>query len=274
MRRRVTGGAVLSVGLAGAVAGIAAATDLLEIDIVRFDASGTILHEIYFEANRDGATTCDLVTPLGTYVCTDVGGRFRAEPAFFDEHVDLTFAEVQSIVSSPWTVTWDAGAGQTVATLELGPITIEDVPAIPSLTAPVDGEVIEVPADPNPPVVTWMYDGISDPCEAQPDHVVVIFTDQESIWDATTVIDSGELACTETSWEPSEALPEGIWFTAVVNALSFRDVPDGITVVEGDWPLENTDWLQLYGADRVHNEVIPVERSSWSEIKARHRDPR
>ena len=33
-------------------------------------------YDILMIANKDGATTCELVTPLGTYACIDVGGEF------------------------------------------------------------------------------------------------------------------------------------------------------------------------------------------------------
>jgi len=248
----------------------ARATSFLEIDIVRHEATGTVLHEVWFGANKDGATTCELATPSGAYVCLDVGGGFRPEQDFFDNHRDLSFAALEAAIASVWTITWDAGPTQSMATIDFGIVLAADFLALPILTSPIDGMPIEIPGDPNPPTIEWMYEGIGDPCIAQPDYVAVNVTDHAQWWLATAEQESDELPCDVTSWTPDVPLGEGTWFTRVVNNLSFRPVPEGIDVTEGSWTLENGDWLQLLSADMSQNVVVPTVSSSWSAVKARY----
>jgi len=269
MRQRAVVAALIPVLAAVVWSAAARATNFLEIDIFRDEATGSSFHEIWFGANKDGATTCELATPSGAYSCVDVGEGFLPEQAFFDDHRDLSFAALEAAIASVWTITWDAGPTQSIATIDFGTVLEADFLAVPILTSPVDGMPIEIPADPNPPTIEWMYEGIGDPCAAQPDYVAVNVADHALWWLATAEQESDELPCDATSWTPDLPLGEGTWFTRVANNLSFRPVPDGISVTEGSWTLENGDWLQLHSVDKSQNLVVPTESTSWGAVKAR-----
>ncbi len=247
----------------------ASADNFLEVLFDKHEASGSIfLYDIFaLAANKDGATTCELVTPTGTYSCINVGGEFLAEQSFRDDHMDMSFAGLTAAISGNWTLTWDEGLPtQTVATISFGTVLESDFKLVPTLTAPVDGVPIEIPGDPNPPTIEWNY-GTTLPCDAQLDAVEVALIEQ-----AGTEISSGELPCDSLSWTPPSPLTEGTWFSRVANIITdYRLVPDGIDIVEGTWPIENSDWLSLRSIDLSQNEVVPTESSSWGAIKALYR---
>jgi hypothetical protein len=58
----------------------ASATNFLEIAFDKYETSGSVfVYRILMAVNKDGATTCELVTPNGTYAFADMGGEFWPE---------------------------------------------------------------------------------------------------------------------------------------------------------------------------------------------------
>jgi hypothetical protein len=240
----------------------------LEIVIDKHEVSaGLYYYDILIGANKDGAVSCELVTPAGTFSMIDIGGEFYPEPGYNDDHTDMDYIELIGVISGDWTITWDAGGpSQTIATITFGAVPEGDFLPVPILIYPIDGEPIEIPGDPNPPTIEWYYEGISNPCNAQTDAIEVF------LWDyGSTVISSDELLCSLISWTPPSPLAEGAWIVEVQNSISdYRLVPDGITIVEGTWDIENEDWLALQSIDISRNEVVATESSSWGAIKAQY----
>ncbi len=259
MRQRLVGIVAIAVLLSGIWATTVLAENFLEAGIDKYESSGSFVYDVFMEANKDGATTCQLVTPIGTYSFTDVGGAFRPEQDFFNDHIGLSFAGLQAAIAQACTMIWDAGPTQTVVSIDFGTISESDFLLIPTLTAPLDGVPIEIPRDPNPPTIEWTNGSAPRFC----DFALVFLADQQMWWNAQTLIVSGELSCNTTSWTPASPLTEGTWFITVMNAYAARDVPVGITVVQGTWPLDNSDWLDLSSIDRSQNELVPAESSSW-----------
>jgi hypothetical protein len=269
MQRRLiqlTAVVVLSIGWIGT----AHAIGYLEIVFSRGEVSeNNVVYGISVRANKDFATTCELTTPNGTYSLTDigyVGGDFSPDQSFTDDHTGMSFAELTAVTAGTWTLTWDAGAAQTVAAISFGVVQENDFPLIPELMAPVSGMPIKIPGDPNPPTLEWTY-GSTPPCTAQPDAVEAAILPS-----AGAPRSSGYLPCNALSWTPPSPLEEGTWFSIVVNHLrDYRHVPDGIEIVEGTWTIENDYWLSLYSGDISENEVVPTKARSWGAIKALYR---
>lgn len=254
------------------LATVASAENILEINFDKYEATGGVFrYDIFMEANKDGATTCELVTPTGTYSFIDMGGMFRPNQQFIDDHVDLDFAGLTNAISGDWELTWDAlDPDSTIATISFGSVPENDFMPVPILSAPIDGDTLLIPGDPNPPNVEWNY-GATPPCEEDPDFVEVLLTDL-----AGTEYSSDELSCLTTSWMPPSPLIVGIWFFQVQNTIAYRDVPDGIDIEVGTWTLENADWLDLRSIDTaqivVKNVENPAKSTTFGAIKALYRE--
>ncbi len=222
----------------------AAAQDInfLEISLVRYEVQGgDTLHDIVVSAGKDSATTCELVTPIGTYSCINVGGSFQPQQDFIDDHSGMSFAGLEAVISTFWTLTWDAGPAQTVVNITFGTVLENDFLPFPTITAPVNKAPIEIPPDPNPPTIEWTNEPSPSPCNSQ----FIFLIDQ-----AGTVYSFDEISCVDTSWTPSLPLADGIWNYIIARATDYRDVPVGLDIVEGTWPLENSEWLALVSIDR------------------------
>ncbi len=265
MQRRVFSVSVIAVLVSTIWTTTAPAENFLESGILRYDTNEGLRYDVFIDVNKDGATTCELGTSSGSYSLSYLGGAFRPGQDFFDDAIGLSFADLEDWISVAWTLTWDPGPEQTVVTIEFGTIEEGDFPSLPVLTEPPDGDSIEIPGDPNPPTVEWI--NITGPPDC--DFASVFITDEPMWWNAQDRRESDELSCTTTSWTPPEALPNGTWYVTVINGYDAREVPVGITVVEGTWSLDNEDWLVLGSIDGP--QVVPVKPISWSAIKAGYR---
>jgi len=243
MRRCVVRIAAAAILLFGIWTTIACADNFLESGILRYvnETEDDIEYNVFMTVNKDEATTCQLETPSGTYSFTDEGDAFRPEPAYLDDYIGLSFADLEIQIAEAWTLTWDAGPTQTVVTIDFGTIAVSEFLPFTELTAPAGGGPIEIPGGPNPPTIEWINGSGPPDCG----FATAFLTDQKPWWDSQTRIDSDDQSCTTTSWTPASPLSDGSWFVTVLNGTDVRDVPVCITVVEGEWPLDNEGWLNL-----------------------------
>jgi hypothetical protein len=240
----------------------------LEVVFTKYDSGGSVfVHAIFMSADKDFVTTGELVTPLGSYALVEEAGEWRPEEQFNSDHADLSFDELTAAISGGWTLTWDAAipAMRTVASISFGSVPSGDFRPVPTLVAPEDG----VPLETSTPTMEWAYD--MDPCVAQIDFAVNV--SDHPTPDTGTDYGTGELPCTATSWTPPLLSPGRFWYFRVANQLSYRDVPDGITIIEGSWTLENSDWLALQSVDGAAcflPESVPTQPVSWGAVKIRY----
>jgi hypothetical protein len=257
---------IVCVLLTSAVTAAASAENFLEITFDTYEGpGGAHLYDVFaVGANKDGATTCELVTPSGTYAMSDVGGGFMPGQSFDDEHTGLSFAEFAAAIEGGWTLNWDVD--ETVVTIDFGTVLQDDFWPVPTISAPLDGAPIQLPGDPNPPTIEWTYE--TSACEAQLDYVTVNLFEESG-----AEVQSGELEdCSTLSWSPSEPLAEGTWLIRVENVnAGARDVPDGLDIVGDPWVLENEGWLSYRSIDSSHNAVVLAETTSWGGIKTLYR---
>ena len=57
-------------------------------------------------------------------------------------------------------------------------------------------------------------------------------------------------------------------FVVSVIDADYRNVPDGIEIVENSWYLENDSWLSMRSSDMSQNVLVPTQSISWGAIKA------
>ena len=119
-------------------------------------ANPTAPYRFFMAANKVGAVTCSLATPLDTYAFGKEGEVWYPEQRFLDDHASLDFTMVTIIILGNWLLTWDAGLGATETTclIEFGTIQEDEFPLVPIITMPPDGATIINP-DPNPPMIAW-----------------------------------------------------------------------------------------------------------------------
>jgi hypothetical protein len=244
--------------------------NFFEVVIARYESSGSVLlYEIGAGADKEGATTCELVTPSGTYSLFEADGEFRTEQQFIDDHTDMSFAEMTAEIAVDWVLTWDASLStETVATISFGSIPEEDFLLVPTLTVPVDQAIIVV----DPPTMEWTY-GATLPCNAQLSDIEASISDQVQP-DAGTGQGNDSFACSDTSWTPDSPFGVGTWFFRIANSVSsYRNVPDGISITGDSWTLQNSDWLALQSIDRSENVIqsVSTEERSWGAIKTLYR---
>jgi hypothetical protein len=178
----------------------------------------------------------------------------------------MSFAELTGQISEDWILTWDEGlSSETICTISFGTVAESEFLLMPTITSPVDGEVVVNP-DPNPPVLTWTY-APTPPCHAQIDDVAVQLRDPAGVANFYEIID-----CNTTSWTPPAPLSNGNWRFRVLNMWSIRDVPDGLQTTGDPWVLDNSDWLALTSVGESQCEVVPISSSSWGSIKVFYGD--
>ena len=109
----------------------------LEIDLFRYLANGTDLYGIYFDAKKDGATSCKLATP------SDPTGSACSINLMIGW--DLTFSQLTAEIEAvpgpeDWTLTWDEGLStETIATINFGSVLEADWLSLPTITNPPNG---------------------------------------------------------------------------------------------------------------------------------------
>ena len=230
-------------------------------------ADPTEPYRFFMAANKPGAVTCSLATPLDTYACAKDGEAWYPEQRFLDDYASLDFTMVTIIILGNWLLTWDEGLGATETTclIEFGTIQEIEFPLVPMISMPPDGTTIINP-DPNPPLIAWEYGGV-DACIAQPDYVAVTLHGPGILEDS-----SGEMPCATLSWTPSIPLETGEWTVEVHNEVSsVRLVPDGLSMIGDAWNLDNSDWLSFRGFGISVNEVVPTTSVSFGKAKAIYR---
>ena len=213
--------------------------DSLEIILEKHDTDDDgIVYDICFQPEKTGATTCEIITPRGTFSCFETI-CLEGDNDFYDNHINLSFAELDATISANWTLTWDKGlATQTIATIGFGVINENDWLALPTIINPLEGAV---DVSPNK-IVDWTY---SVPTEqAQTDIVEAFFYNTDS----DESLSSDELSLLATRWTPPSALSPGLWYAGISNGISdVRSVADGIggPIVGDPWVLNNDDWLAI-----------------------------
>lgn len=237
--------------------------NFLEIYVSKTDGH----YEILFEFGKPGATTCDLSTPQGDYSFDCPDGTWLPGQDFLDDHSNMAFAELSAVIEQPWILIWDQGfAEEVTVTIDFGVIAEDEFPGEPTLLYPEDGAVYVRP-DPNPITVDWTY--AQDPCEAQPDEVIVVMHGPEGV--ELIGEEVTEYDCNITEWTPPVPLAEGLWDVTIINLIAARDIPVGLSVdPPGGWEFDNFDWLDLEaptGADFA----VPVDRKSLGAIKSMFR---
>jgi hypothetical protein len=244
-----------------------AAVESNTLEIV-FDknANPTDPYSILMAANKIGATTCSLATPLDTYTLTKVGEEWFPEQRFLDDHANLSFQLVTIIAMGNWLLTWDEGnlITETSCLIEFGMLEEDEFPLVPMITSPPDGMSILNP-DPNPFMIAWNYGGV-DACVAQPDNLEV------ELHGPGTLEASDDLPCATLFWTPTLQLFTGEWTVEVHNAISsIRLVPDGLSSIGDPWVLDNSDWLSFRSLGVSVNDVVPSTLRSFGDIKALYR---
>jgi len=234
------------------------------------DGVGGYVYSVKFYANKVGATTCELVTPKGTYECKkgiqdceyidELGITFcqlvddafiPTWPFFYDDHKDLTFAALQTEIEDDWTVTWDKDLPtQTIATIDFGSINDSDWLRVPKVTIPRNGASNVLPNT----KIAWAYDVPAS--EAQKYDVEVNLLSKKG-----ELITSGNLPVQSTSWKPPSPLAPGLWLAAVLNGnpsvrtVDVNGIGEGVSVTGDAWLLDNGDWL---ACDRWGGSVFTV----------------
>jgi hypothetical protein len=214
--------------------------------------------------NKEGASSCKLTNPTGTYDCFEMGGEWYPDTLFWQEHTQMSFSEVLAAVGDDWTIVWDEGQEtETAATVTFGTLIEDDFLEVPEITHPADGSG-DISQDTS---IDWNYGG-TDPCTAQIDMIEVLLSGSQG-----SEIESDELPCTTLSWMPSTPLDDGEWGAVVSNAFAFRDVPEGLDISGDAWNLDNTDWLDLRSIDTARFWVGPVaiQNTTIGSIKLLYR---
>ena len=238
-------------------------SNLLEI-VFDKDSDPSAPYRIFMSANKIGAVTCSLDTPLDTYAFSKEGEEWFPEQRFLDDHENLNFQMLTIIILGNWLLTWDAGqeATETTCLIEFGTLQEDEFPLVPVISIPINGSTITNP-DPNSFEIAWDYGGVQ-PCDAQTDFVAV------ELQGPGSTVESGEMPCATISWTPMAQLYSGNWTVEVHNVLSsVRDVPDGLWNLGDAWNLDNSDWLSFRGlAVSVSDVVVPTTKMSFGKIKA------
>jgi hypothetical protein len=196
------------------------------------------------EAAWDQATTCTLVTP------SNPGGVDCFGAVVFMTKPDLN--GVTTEIGTPWTLTWDKDSSPTEVTISFPSLSAGDWPLLPSISNPLDGAT---GVSPNT-TIDWNYGSVAA-CDAQTDDFSVqLFgpngEQHEVDGSGDLTPEPGELPCTALSWQAPAPLAAGWWDAIVVNDISIVDVPDGLTIPDDTWVLDNQDWLSLGSVDSSH----------------------
>jgi hypothetical protein len=198
----------------------AADVNYLEISLLKYRPNGTDVYGIAFDAGKDGATSCEVTTPSGTFACIDTALRLDLT------HAELT-AEIGPGTGADWTLTWDKGLGtETVAAIDFGSVLVSDWWSLPSITNPLDG-ASGVSSDTS---IDWTWPPSPDLSELD---VLLLGPNNEQR-------ESGELPLNTTSWTPLSPLDPGFWQAAVSNRDDIRDVLDGLSITGDMWVLQNS----------------------------------
>jgi hypothetical protein len=235
-----------------AVASEAQDVNYLEVGLFKYGADS---YGISFDAGKADFTTCKLATP------SDSAGS--ACP--FDEVMrwGLTFsqlmAEIGTGTGDDWTLIWDEGPAQTIAKIDFGVISVSDWLTLPTITDPEDddGDV-----SPNA-VIVWEWPESPD-LGAVKAGITEGDLDELVPGPVNDACDSGDLPHPPlpTTWDPPPGcLGPGTWTALAVNEDEYlRAVPDGISIIEGSWVLQNDEWLASQSIDYVTftvPEVVP-----------------
>jgi hypothetical protein len=237
--------------------------DLDRFGIVLLKDQGDSDYEygIFFDSNKDGATTCKLATP------SDPGG---SSCPFGDDYRDLTGliregltceeleAEIET-VGDDWRLTWDEGLGtETVVDIDFGTVnfncededgTTEWPSDFPAIANPLDGATGVSPDT----SIVWGW----PPSPVLYNVGVILFQRPNG-----ERRNSGDLPHPPppTSWTPASPLALGDWEAVVMNNIDhIRTMPTGLTITGDDWPLElGGGWLNAISMDVSDFTVIPV----------------
>jgi hypothetical protein len=234
--------------------------NFLEIVInqrVADSGGGPFEYDFLFALAKEGATTCELQSPLDNYACDDWGGVFVPSAEFLAAHSGLSFADVLARIVGGWTIIWDAGTGtMTQCDIEFGALAESDFLPMPVIVQPASGATLPAGV---PIFVEWTF-GV-DPCTAVLDEVHVC---PQGLW-----ADCYQMAdCSVTSWTIPAGLAPDSYQLEVFNPHDVRDVPAGLTISGHTWVLENTSWLSVQSVAEADISIVSAENLSFGAVKA------
>jgi hypothetical protein len=215
--------------------------NFLEVVLSKDRVDSTDEYGVSFEAGKDGATTCGLVTPSDTFDCSN--GDIVISLGLSWEDLE---AEIGTGAGTDWTLTWDEGLStETIAQVDFGSVLESDWLSLPTITNPSDG-ASGVPPDTS---IDWGWPG--DPDLSDELEVALFGPNNERRY-------SDELAGDTTSWTPLSPLAPGEWDAVVMNPnADIRAVPDGLSFSGDPWVLENSEWLAADSIDISTFNVVP-----------------
>jgi hypothetical protein len=225
--------------------------DFLWIMLVKDQMNSSYEYSIFFDANKDGATTCTLETPSdpGGSACP-FGPDDRDLSGFIRTGLTCTELEAEiETAGTDWTLVWDEGLGtETVADIDFGTINFNcenesgatEWPSdFPTITNPLDG-ASGVSPDTS---VDWTW----------PASPVLYSVAAVLVGPNSDVRGSGKLPHPPppTSWPPDSPLTPGQWIAVAMNEdRDIRTVSTGLTITGDSWPLDNdSGWLGANSLD-------------------------
>jgi len=248
----------------------AQSSNYLEIMFDRSDVDGGgFEYSVLFVANKDGAISVSLDTPLGSYPCEPFGSGWVPEQSgsYWNDHYDLSWSTFMDLIGDDWILIWDEGLPtQTVAHIGYGSVDETGFFDLPNIVYPASGSTYLDGVS----HVEWNY-GATSPCLAQLDEVEICVVDVllEPICQEAT-------SCDVTRINLDTALSAGEHRIEVRNALdNARATADGIGgAVTGDpWVLDNSSWLALrsIGVTIFSGEIVETDDISFGAVKHMYR---
>jgi hypothetical protein len=250
-------------------------SNYFEMKIARYSdpAASGMRYSVAVYANKDGASTCHLTTPGGTFALPQVNGEFNAEenPDYRSLYFGMGISAAVAATSEPWTVVWDQGtAAEVVANVTYCFYQEDDFPPLPEITSPAHDALILNP-DPNPFPIEWTYVA-GDPCEVTPSaaQTTVCLVGPAGEQEC----DDG-LPCATRTMMPSYRFSNGTWRITILSRAV--RCSGGINVTQGEWAVSTEGWGELvsYGLEApyaIEIRVLPTLSRSWGAIKAAYRD--
>jgi hypothetical protein len=269
--------ALTTISLLFGITGISMAENLLEVIFQRMNIDGGgFEYRAIFAANKDGAVSASLTTPLGTYACEPFGNGWIPEQAgsYWNDHFDLPWADFSTLIADDWILIWDEGlATETIAHVGYGTVTEANFPHLPTITYPIDGN--------NYPAGVWHVDwdyGAMTPEVAQPEKsdIEICIADVMFQPVCQTVCDDVPGGCSLTTAYLTTPYGAGEHLIEVRNIYEKeRATADGIGgPITGDpWELDNDEWLALESnaLSIINGTIVEVNNVSFGHLKAMYR---
>lgn len=212
------------------------------VRVFKIDAGGgTYLYQVEPDFGKDGASSGSFQTPRGTYSLSyyALGDMWEPGPGYDDDE-SLSFADLQAVLGTPWTVNWSSTPATATLTF---PVPSEgDWLAEPTLTSPIPGAIFPENSTVG---MNWTWPGDTNDVDE-----VILLAESEEVdhW--------GVLPPPATSWT-TPALAPGAWELLVTYPTPDQGLAVNTTV--GTWDTAGSARTGVFycSEDEVEITVLP-----------------